>query len=328
MLILNANDVRKALTMPAAIDGMKRAFAALASGDVLMPNRTHLDIAQHQGVTLVMPSYVAGANEALAVKVVSVFPENAKQGLARIQAAVNVFDPTTGQPIALIEGATLTGIRTAAVSGAATDYIAPSDAHVLGVVGAGVQARTHIEAVCSVRPIERIRIYGPTRSKVEQLAETVKQCEGVPQDIEVVESGDAAVSDADIVCTVSTSVHPVFDDRVIKPGTHINAVGSYQPHVREIPAETVVRSRLYVDQREAAWEEAGDLIQPLNAGLITADHVVADLGELATGTAPAIVEDQQITFFKSVGLAMQDAFAASICVEQAKALGLGQTVDW
>ena len=328
MLILNSDDVRKALSMPNAIAAMKNAFAALAAGDVLMPNRTHLDIARHQGVTLVMPSYVAGANEALAVKVVSVFPENVKQGLARIQAAVNVFDPATGQPVALIEGATLTGIRTAAVSGAATDFIAPADARVLGIIGAGVQARTHIQAVCAVRSIERIQIYGPTQSKVEQLVAEVKTMETVPDDVVIVATGNEAATGADIVCTVSTSVDPVFSDDVIKPGTHINAVGSYQPHVREIPAETVIRSRVYVDQREAAWEEAGDLIQPLKAGLISEDHIVADLGELATGTAPAALEDQQVTFFKSVGLAMQDAFAASVCLDQARQQGLGQTVDW
>jgi len=314
--------------MPSAIEAMKNAFAAMAAGDVLMPNRTHMDITASQGVTLVMPSYVSGDHEALAVKVVSVFPKNGSRGLARIQAAVNVFDPSTGQPVALIEGSALTGIRTAAVSGAATDFIAKPNTPVLGIVGAGVQARTHIEAVCSVRGIERIQIYGPTVAKLEKLAEEVQQLPGVPSEIVIAASADEAVQDADIVCAVSTAVDPVFDDQSIKPGAHINAVGSYQPHVREIPTATVVRSRVYVDQREAAWEEAGDLIQPLRAGQITADHIVADLSELATGMKPAKLEGSQTTLFKSVGLAMQDAFAANVCLKAAKELGLGQTVDW
>ena len=328
MLILNSQSVKKALSMPSAIEAMKDAFVAIANGGVLMPNRTHMDIAAEQGVTLVMPSYISGDNEALAVKVVSVFPNNATKGLARIQAAVNVFDPATGQPIALIEGSALTGIRTAAVSGAATDLIAGDNTPVLGIVGAGVQARTHIEAICSVRAIERIQIYGPTPAKVERLANEVKQLPGVPSDIVIAVSGNEAVKDADIVCAVSTATDPVFEDAFIKPGAHINAVGSYQPHVREIPTATVLRSKVYVDQREAAWEEAGDLIQPLRAGQITEDHIVSDLSELATGTNPATLEGSQISFFKSVGLAMQDAFAATVCLKAARELNLGQKVEW
>ena len=314
--------------MPVAIEAMKDAFRALAMGDVLMPNRTHLDITDHQGVTLVMPSYIGGENESLAVKVVSVFPNNGDKGLPRIQASVNVFDPSTGEPIALIEGSTLTGIRTAAVSGAATDLIASQKSPVLGIVGAGVQARSHIEAVCSVRTIERIQIYGPTRAKVERLAEEVRSIAGVPDEIAIADSGNEAVTDADIVCAVTTAAEPVFEDAFIKPGAHINAVGSYQAHVREIPTATVLRSKVYVDQREAAWEEAGDLIEPLRVGQITKDHVVADLGELATGSRPATLDGDQVSFFKSVGLAMQDAFAASVCLKAAKKQGLGQTVEW
>ena len=328
MLILNSQCVRKALSMSSAIEAMKSAFVAVAAGDVLMPNRTHLDIAAHQGVTLVMPSYVCGDNEALAVKVVSVFPGNADKEIARIQAVVNVFDPSTGQPIAMIEGSALTAIRTAAVSGAATDFIAAENTPVLGIVGAGVQARAHIEAICCVRKVERIQIFGPTLEKVERLADEVKQLPGVPNEIAITASGNQAVEEADIVCAVSTATDPVFEDKFIKPGAHINAVGSYQPHVREIPTATVLRSRVYVDQREAAWEEAGDLIQPLRAGKITQDHIVADLGEMATGTNPAKLEGSQVSFFKSVGLAMQDAFAANACLKSARDMKLGQTVVW
>ncbi len=328
MLLLNSTDVRQALPMPVAIEAMKRAFIALESGAVQMPERTHLDIAQHEGVTLIMPSHIAGDDQSLAVKVVSVFAGNPARGKARIQAVVNVFDPETGEPIALLEGAALTAIRTAAVSGAATDFLAPTHAEVLGILGSGVQARSHIRAVCAVRPIQRIQIYAPTRSRLEQLAAEISDDASLPNDIVIAESADATVRDAQIVCTVTTARDPVFSDQALAPGTHINAVGSYQPHVREIPEATVLRALVYVDQRHAAWAEAGDLIQPRDAGLIDADHIVAELGQLASGTPTKQLKGNQVSLFKSVGLAMQDAFAASVCLAGARSMQLGQTAQW
>lgn len=328
MLILNANDIRLSLPMPDAIAGMKRAFAALANGEACVPIRTQIPVDKQEGVTLVMPALVDGDMPALTVKVVSVFGKNPEKQLARIQAAVLAFDPETGRPIACLEGATLTGIRTAAASGAATDLLARADSRTAAIIGAGVQARTHLEAVCSVRDIETAWIYGTTREKVDAMIDDLAGQGSIPTDLRAAGSAAEALAEADIVCTTTTSQTPVFADGDLKPGAHVNAVGSYQPHVREVPPETVVRASVFVDEREAAWEEAGDLIQPLEAGEITREHIKAELGELALGRKPGRKSDDEITFFKSVGVAVQDAVAAQIAVGNAQAAGIGQEIDF
>ena len=331
MLILNATDVRKALPMSQAIEAMKQAFAALTDGRAIVPRRTHLPIARNAGISLIMPSFVDDADphaQALAVKVVSLFDHNQARGLARIQAAVVVIEPDTGRPIALLEGATLTAIRTAAASGAATDLMARQDSRRLALFGAGVQARTHLEAMCAVRPIETAWIYCRTPAKVEALIAELSERPGINARLIAATSPQQCLQDADIVCATTTSKVPIFNDADLKPGVHINAIGSYTPLAREVPPETVQRARIVVDSREAAWEEAGDLIQPLNAGLITRDHVSSELGELVLGRKPGHNNNREITFFKSVGIAVQDAAAGRIALENARRLGMGQSVEW
>lgn len=329
MLILNAHDVRQALPMPEAIAAMKDAFAALTEGRAIVPPRAHLPIERNQGISLFMPAYVdheESARQALTIKAVSLFDQNQSKGLARIQAAVLVLDPTTGEPSAVLEGATLTGIRTAAASGAATDLLARPDCRSVAILGAGVQARTHLEAVCAIRPIERAFIYSPTPAKVKALIDEMSS--RVTAELIAVESSREAIAAADIICATSTSKTPIFNDADVRAGTHINAVGSYMPHVREIPSATVARSLVVVDSREAAWEEAGDLIIPVEEGSITRDHIHAELGELVLGTKQGRSADDQVTFFKSVGIAAQDAFAAQVALANAKSRNLGQRVDW
>lgn len=341
MLVLNAADVRRSLVMPEAIEAMKRAFAAFSSGQALVPPRIHLPVPQHAGIALVMPALVRDSEscgEALAVKVVSVFDRNADRGLARIQAAVLVVDPTTGQPEALLEGATLTAIRTAAASGAATDLMARRDSQILAVLGAGVQARTHLEAVCAVREISEVRIYSRTPARVETLIAEfdAKSSVRTPNSalrsshprLTAAGSSREAVDGADIICAATTASTPVFAAGDIARGTHINAVGSFTAASREVPPETVQRARIVVDSRQAAWDEAGDLIQPLNAGLIARDHIHAELGEIILGVKAGRDDDRQITLFKSVGLAVQDAVAARCALDAARRLKLGQEVGW
>jgi ornithine cyclodeaminase len=331
VLILNAAEVRRALPMFEAIAAMKEAFAALVSGRAVMPQRTHLPVARHAGVSLIMPAYVEGVHSqpaALTVKVVSVFDNNQARGLARIQAAVLVLDPATGQPQALLEGATLTAIRTAAASGAATDLLARRDARTLAIFGAGVQARSHLDAMGAVRPIEEVRIYSRTPAKVAALIAEFTELPGSGRRLVAANSPNAALQNADIVCATTTSQVPIFDDADLPAGIHINAVGSYTRDAREIPPETVQRALVVVDSREAAWQEAGDLIQPLEAGLIDRGHIHADLGELVLGKKPGRTDERQITFFKSVGLAVQDAVAAQHALENARRLKLGREVEW
>ena len=331
VLILNAIDIRQALPMPLAIEAMKQAFAAFSSGRALVPPRIHLPIARHSGVSLIMPSFVDGetpSEQALAVKVVSLFDGNQSRGLAKIQAAVVVFEPDTGRPLALLDGAMLTALRTAAASGAATDLLARQESRTVALFGTGVQARTHVFAMCAARPIERICVYSRHPSNVAAFIASFQQHHTIPAQLIAAESPQRALADADIVCCTTTSKTPIFDDADLKAGVHINAVGSYTPQAREVPPETVCRALVVVDSRHAAWEEAGDLIQPRDAGLIDEQHIHAELGELVLGTRPGRSRDDEITFFKSVGLAVQDAVAARFALQNAHEQQLGQHVAW
>jgi ornithine cyclodeaminase/alanine dehydrogenase-like protein (mu-crystallin family) len=330
VLILNAAEVRQALSMREAVAAMKAAFAALSGGRAVIPHRTHLPIARQAGISLVMPAYVDDIEpkrQSLAVKVVSVFDNNPARGLARIQAAVLVIDPATGRPEALLEGATLTAIRTAAASGAATDHLARSDSRRLALFGAGVQARAHLEAICAIRPIEEVRIYSPTPARVAALIGEFAGRPEVHARLIAATSPREALQQADIVCATTTSQIPIFDDADLHTGVHINAVGSYTRDACEIPSATVRRAIVIVDSRDAAWREAGDLIQPLETGLIDRDHIRADLGELVLGRLPGRTDARQITLFKSVGLAVQDAVAARHALENARRLKLGREID-
>jgi len=329
MLVLNAEDVRRALPMGEAIEAMRRAFAALSDGRAEVPLRAHLPVARHDGISLVMPALVADdRGEALAVKVVSLFEGNRSRGLARIQAAVLALDAQTGRPIALLEGAALTAIRTGAASGAATDLLARPDCRTAAIFGAGVQARTQLEAICTVRALQTVWVYDPLSTAAEVFVSELAGRAPIPADVRAAEAPQQAVADADIICTATTSRVPVFSDAGLKPGVHVNAVGSYQPGVQEIPAETVARALVVVDSRDAALAETGDLIQPIRQGRIGPEHVHAELGELILGRKPGRASGEQITLFKSVGVAVQDAVAAQSALTRAEQLGLGRRVNW
>ena len=329
MLILRAADVPRALPMAEAIETVKRAYKALSAGEAEMPLRLSLPVKPHDGVSLFMPAYVRTAEEeALAVKVVSVFPHNLERGLPLIHAAVLVLEARTGRPLALLEGGTLTAIRTGAASGAATDVLARPDSHVLAVFGAGAQGRTQVEAVCTVRPIERVWVYDVDAARAEALAAELAGRGPIPDDVRVAASPREAVAEADVICTATTSHKPVFADTDLKPGVHINGIGAYTPEMAEVPPETVARALVVVDSREAALAEAGDIIQPLRAGRITEDHIHAELGEILLGRKPGRTSPQQITFFKSVGVAVQDALTARVALRNALEDGLGERVSW
>jgi alanine dehydrogenase len=328
MLILSKEDVQRALPMNEMISATKDAFAALSAGNAVVPQRIHLSIPAHGGMSLFMPAYLQHqSGEALAVKVASVFPHNAELDLPLIHAAVLVLEAHTGRPIALLEGASLTAIRTGAASGAATDLLARPDSQVAAIFGAGVQSRTQLEAVCTVRPIEKVLLFDPQHELVTRFIEEMAGCGPIPIDIRPAKDPQDAVSEADVICCATTSTSPVFEDQHLKPGVHINAVGAYTPDMQEIPPQTVVRSFLVVDSRSAALSEAGDIIQPIEAGLINAEHIQAELGEIVMGDQPGRIDEDQITFFKSVGVAVQDAAAARLALENAHKMGLGQEVQ-
>jgi ornithine cyclodeaminase len=329
MFILNAAEVRQALPMQEAIQAMKAAYAALSNGQAVLPLRTHLTVPPHEAVTLFMPVFLKDIHgEALAVKVVSLFPHNLPRGLPLIHAVVLVLEADTGKPYAMLEGSALTAIRTGAASGAATELLARPDSQVAAIFGAGVQGRTQLEAVCTVRPIQTGWIFDTDLARTEDFVREMAGRSPIPHDLRIAESPAQAVADADVICTATTSKTPVFSDKDLKPGVHINAVGAYTPQMQEIPPETVRRARLVVDSRTACLSEAGDLIQPIQTGLFTEDHIHAELGEIVSAQRPGRTGEAQITLFKSVGVAVQDAAAARLALQNALKFGLGQTIPW
>lgn len=327
MLILTADDVRKALPMDEAIEAMKKAYASLSSGTAVVPLRTRLSIPNSQALSLFMPAFVnSPEGNALAIKVVSLFPNNPARGLAYIQAAVLVFDPETGRAIALLEGSSLTAIRTGAASGAAIDLLARQDSKVVAVFGAGAQGRTQLEAACSARKIEKAYVYDANKEKAEAFAKEMQA--KLAKDIRAAATAQEAIEIADIICTATTSTRPVFDDRDVKTGTHISAVGSYTPEMQEVPAETLQHAKIFVDSRTASLEEAGDLIQPIRAGLFDQSYIHAELGELVLGKVSGRESQEEITYFKSVGIAVQDAMAAQVALNNAYKMNIGTEVDF
>ena len=326
MLVLTRSQVRELVPMPDAIELMKTAFAELSAGRTVSPLRTVIPIPEIEGDALFMPAYVP-AMDALGLKTVSVFRRNPERGLPVIHAIVGLVDPGTGQSLAIMDGTYLTALRTGAVSGAATDLLARPDSRVLVAIGAGAQGVTQIAAVCAVRPIERVIAVDVNEPALQRLRELLR---GDWPDIEPrleTTTDAAAVREADIVCTATTSNTPVFRDEHIRPGTHISAVGAYTPEMQELPAETVVRATVVVDAVDAALAEAGDLIIPLRDGLVSREHFARELGMVASGAASGRVSADEITLFKSVGNAVQDVVVAKRAVDRARERGIGTEID-
>jgi len=326
MLILNAAEVRQALPMPELIEAMKAAYAALSAGQAEVPVRVQLPVAPHQGTSLFMPAYVQDSNgEALAIKIVSVFPQNTRRNLPVIHAAVLVLDAETGKPVALLEGGSLTALRTGAASGAATDLLARPEARTAAIFGAGVQGRTQLQAICSVRPIETAWIYDLNPAQVQAFIADTAGHGPIPSDLRPATDAAQAVAQADIICTATTSPTPVYLAEAVQPGTHINGVGSYTLSMIENPPEIYSRACAFIDSREAILAEAGETVAAINRKLLFPAELT-ELGNVVLGKDPGRISAEQITFFKSVGVAVQDAFAARLALENARQLGLGQEV--
>ncbi|HSK91537.1 MAG TPA: ornithine cyclodeaminase family protein [Euzebyales bacterium] len=290
------------LPMRDAIDVLEAAFAAT---DIGAPTRSH--VAVPAGDLLVMPAH---GPQGVGVKLVTVTPDNPSRGLPLIHGLYALFAADTMAPTALIDGAALTGLRTAAVSGLATRHLARDDATRLVVFGAGAQARTHVAAMRAVRPIDHVSIVSRTMEAAEVLVEELRA-----QGIDARAGTPAAVGRAHVVCTCTTSASPVVDGALLADGVHINAVGAYRPTIRELDTRTLVRGRgrIVVEQRDAALDEAGDLVLAMREGALSRDDIAADLAEVVAG-APVRGSGDDITVFKSVGLAMEDLAVAAAAV--------------
>ncbi|MBE7473559.1 MAG: ornithine cyclodeaminase family protein [Anaerolineae bacterium] len=320
--ILSAADVRRALPMGEAIEAMRSAFGQLSANQADMPLRTRLQT--DQGLLLFMPAFLRQSRE-IGFKMVSLWGDNPAKGLPAVIALATVIDPDTGEPKALLNGEMLTAIRTGAGGGLATDLLARSDAKVAAVFGAGVQARAQLEAACAVRAIKEVRIFSRTPARVEAFAAEVVAWPDAPQ-VVVAGSRREAVTGADIVIAATTSEKPVFDGRDLLPGTHVTGVGSYAPHMQEVDEETVRRSKIVVDSLQACLAEAGDLIVALEKNVISKLDIHAELGQIVNGERPGRESHDEITFFKSVGVAVQDAAAANAVLRAAESQGLGTVV--
>ena len=320
--ILSSDDVRKALPMKEAISGMKRAFSCLSSGQVEMPIRSRVPITEQDGVLLTMPAALPEDGE-LAVKLVTVFGKNPGRGFPLIHAAVIALDINNGRIKALMDGEVLTAVRTGAAVGAATDLLALKDASSVGIIGSSKLAQSQLEAVCTVRSIEEVRIFSPNPEHAQKCAEEMSGNGPVPNNVRAVPSSKNAIKDADIVCTATTSNTPVIAFENLKQGVHINAVGAFKPEMQEIDVETIVNALVVADSRESVLAEAGDIVIPINQGLITHEHVHAEIGELNNKTKTGRTSSEEITLFKSCGVAVQDAVSASIVLKNAERENLG-----
>jgi ornithine cyclodeaminase/alanine dehydrogenase-like protein (mu-crystallin family) len=319
---LSRADVQQALGMHEAISLMREAFIALSEGRASVPVRLNVPMPEYNGRALFMPVYLPDT-EHVGLKVVTVHPDNPTRGLPFIHALVMVTDAATGRPVAVMDGEYLTALRTGAGAGLATDLLACPDAEVAAIFGAGVQGRTQLEAVCAVRPIRRAYVFSRSRDNAAAFAQEMST--RLALDVQVADDPET-LGQADVVCTATTSLAPVFSHPHLKPGVHINGIGSYRPDMAEIPPDTVLAAKVVVDHRPACLAEAGDLIQLLERGLITENHIHAELGEIAAGHKAGRTSDDDVTFFKSVGNAVQDLAAASHVVAEAEARGLGTAV--
>ena len=316
--IISRADVLSLITMDDAIGAMARAFGRLSAGRVEMPVRVGLK--SGDGVSLFMPARL-GAGGERGAKIVSVFAGNRARGLPRINGVILMLDDETGLPAALMDAAELTAIRTAAAAGLAARLLSRPESRVLAVFGAGAQAPRQIEAVRAVRPIEEVRVVSRGGESARRLASSL---EGV--DARAVAKPAEAVDGADVIVTVTTSGTPVFDGTGLAAGTHVSGSGSFTADTREIGGEVVVRARVVVEERKAALEEAGDLAIPIREGSVHPDVIDAELGEIVNGDAPRGRAGRDLTFFKSVGTAVQDVAIGAEVLRRAEAEGVGRVV--
>lgn len=317
--IISRAEILSLITMSDALDTMARAFGQLSADRVEMPVRVALT--SGDGISLFMPARL-GATGERGAKVVSVFGDNRARGLPGINGVILMIDDETGLPAALMDAVELTAIRTAAAAGLAARLLSRAGSRVLAIFGAGVQAPRQIEAIRAVRPIDEVRVVSHGGDSARRLAASLEGVEARP-----VSDPVEAVEGADIIVAVTTSATPVFDGSALPAGTHVSGSGSFMPHMREVGDEVVTRARVVVEEREAALEEAGDLIIPIREGLVTAGVIDADLGEIVNGHAPEGNAGRELTFFKSVGTAVQDVAIGAEVLRRAEEEGVGRVVE-
>jgi ornithine cyclodeaminase len=324
VLIVNQSEVRRLLPMAECIEVMGETLKALARGQAILPLRPIMWLPEKVGALGMMPSYLSNI-DAVGLKVITVFPGNHATKYDSHQGAVLLFETTHGQLLAMMDASEITAIRTAAVSGVATRLLARANAQSLAILGSGVQAKTHLAAMIESRPITSVRVWSRSTEHSRHFAEREALRHGIP--IHSAATAQEAVAEAEIVCTTTAAKEPILRGEWIAPGTHINAVGSSVPSARELDTAAVARARLYVDKRESTLNEAGDFLLAKREGAIGDDHIVGEIGDVLLGSVDGRRTSNEITLFKSLGLAVEDLAAASHVYKKAVAVNAGVLVE-
>jgi len=325
LVVLDRHDVARLLLMDECVDVMAGALATVARGNAILPLRPMIRLPDSPNIFALMPAYL-GEPKSVGVKVLTVFPVNHGTSIDAHQGAVLLFEADHGRLLAILDATTVTAIRTAAVSALATRLLARDDADELAILGAGTQGRMHLEAMTVVRPVRHVRVWSRTTEHARALAQLAR--EKFDLSAEVCSTPAHAVERASIICTTTAAATPVLEGAWLRPGVHVNAVGACIPTTRELDTEAVRRARLYVDRRESALAEPGDILVPLREGAIGTDHIVAEIGELLIegGEGLRRRNNDEVTLFKSLGLAVEDLAAAHHVYRKAQASGAGNWI--
>jgi ornithine cyclodeaminase len=322
-LLLTEEDVRRVLSMPDLIQAMRTALIQFSTGAAQQPVRTVLEVGAQKAFFGVMPAELREP-PALGTKLVTVFGSNRERGIPTHLATILLHDPGTGALLAVMDGRYITESRTAAVSAVSVDLLARAGARSLAILGSGIQARSHLQAVQCVRSLECVRVWSPTPSRLRAFVDETARAGGVPATAAI--SARDAVAGADIIVLATSSATPVLMRDWVGDGAHICAVGACRPNHREMPAALVAAARVFVDSRQGAFAEAGDIVLAIVEGVVHRESIAGELGELAAGTIAGRQTDRQITLFKSLGMAVEDVAAAHLTFLRAAARGLGTEV--
>ena len=324
MLVLSEKQVQSLIDIDELIGALEQAHIQYSTGKAVMPVRLVVPLPQIQGRITSMPGYL-NEDKALGMKVVTYFQDNPKQNLPAILATIMLFSSDTGKMIAAMDGGYITAIRTACASALATRTLANPDTPVLGILGAGVQARAHIQALTRVRKVSRIKLYSPSGKSARSIKQDLEKPCAIP--IEVVDSAQAAVRDSDLLVTVTTAKEPIVKVEWLKPGVHINAVGSHRPDLREIDGATLKRAKVVVDSHDAVMAECGDILLALKEQSIGAADIHGEIGEVLAGAKAGRSSPSEVTLYKSVGIAIQDVAAAQLVYRKALERNVGTDVE-
>ncbi|MGH7855651.1 MAG: ornithine cyclodeaminase family protein [Candidatus Binatia bacterium] len=325
MLVLSEKQVQSLIDIDELISTLEKAHIQYSTGMAVMPVRLVVPLPQIQGRITSMPGFL-NEDKALGMKVITYFQENPKRNLPAILGTIMLFSAETGKLIAVMDGSYVTAIRTACASAMATKALANTQTPVLGILGAGVQARAHIQALTHVKKIERIKIYSPSGSSAAGIKKDIEPAMKIS--IEVAGSAEDTVRDADLLVTGSTAKEPIVKSDWLKAGVHINAVGSHRPDYREIDGSTMARAKVVVDSREAIMAECGDILLAINEKSINENHIHAEIGEVLAGTKIGRSSASEVTLYKSVGIAIQDVATAQLVYRKAREQGVGTNVEF